>query len=330
MTSGLPPIPSPAPRLTIITPSYNHAPYLRRCIDSVLDQGYPNLQYLVLDGGSTDGTPSLLRSYGDTITWRSEPDGGQAAAINDGLRMADGDIVAWLNSDDYYALGAFARAVAMFADDSTVDMIYGRGHMVDANERLLREFPTFNPQRLDMRRTCSICQPTVFLRRRVIADVGLLNPALDICFDYDWWLRIMREHVFRFCPHVLAVSRHYGTTKTDARRLRALVEAGYVLRYHHGRTKWRWSGKWLEHRWSLRRSRFLLPPVGWISAARSAARFRRRFDARRTASPHTARILARLATPPALEPARVEVDRAAAAALLKPKQTPAATGLPRS
>jgi hypothetical protein len=149
-------------------------------------------------------------------------------------------------------------------------------------------------QRDDLRRKCYICQPAVFVRRSAIDAVGPLNDALDICLDYEWWLRIGRTHTIVFCDHVLAASRHHSSTKTSARRLRALVEAGYLMRQHFGRASWRWSAKWVAHRWALDHRRFMLPAAGWISVWRSAARYRRRFDARRAPSAYGRHMLDRL------------------------------------
>jgi glycosyltransferase involved in cell wall biosynthesis len=293
---------SDLPRITVITPSFNQARFLPQCIDSVLDQRYRNLQYLVIDGGSTDGTLDILRGYRDRLAWKSERDHGQADAINKGLRAADGEIIGWLNSDDYYLPDCLARVIECFARHADAAMIYGRALMVDEQGDTIREYPTFDFQRHDLRRKCYVCQPSVFVRRSVIHEVGPLNPALAICLDYEWWLRIGRSHRLAFCDHVLAASRHYDATKTSARRLRALVEAGYLMREHFDRASWRWSAKWVAHRWQLDRSRFVIPIGGWIAAARSAVRFRHRFDARRTPSVYGRKMIARLNSPPGLLP----------------------------
>ncbi len=283
-----------APQITVVTPSYNHAAFLRRCIDSVLEQAYPNLQYFVHDGGSTDGTVEILKGYGDAICWRSERDRGQAAAVNEGFRKSDGDLVAWLNSDDYYLPGAFDHAVNAFQEHPGAAMIYGRARLVDEAGHTIRPYPTFAFHRRDLARKCYVCQPAVFVRRSVLDEVGLLNEDLDICIDYEWWLRIGRDHELAFCDHELAASRSYPATKTKGRRLRALVEAGYLMRAHFGRATWRWSAKWVIHHWSLDRRRFLAPGPGWWSAAASARRYRRRFDARRAPSHYGGRILQRM------------------------------------
>ncbi len=285
-------------RITIITPSFNQAAFINQCIDSVLDQRYPNLQYMVIDGGSTDGTLDILRAYRDRIVWKSERDRGQSDAVNKGLSAAEGEIIGWLNSDDYYLPDCLARVVECFAQHPNAAMVYGRALMVDREGDTLREYPTFPFRRDDLRRKCYVCQPAVFVKRSAIKDVGLLNEALDICLDYEWWLRIGRTHELAFCDHVLAASRHYETTKTAARRLRALVEAGYVLREHFGEAAWRWSGKWIAHRWMLDRRRFLVPVVGQIAAMRSAIRFRRRFDARRPPSHYGRKMIEALRNPP--------------------------------
>lgn len=279
------------PLITVVTPSFNQGRYLRQCIDSVLQQRYPNLQYIVLDGGSTDETVDVLRSYGDAIRWRSQRDRGQAAAINEGFRLAEGEILAWLNSDDYYLPHTFERAVERFSQHAEAAIVYGRAVMVDQDGRTIRPYPTFAFSRRDLVRKCYVCQPAVFIRKTVVDEVGLLNEQLDICCDYEWWLRIGRDHKLVFCNHELAATRQYRTTKTASRRLRALVEAGYLMRHHFGRASWRWSAKWVVHRWALDRRRFVFPLLGWMSAAFSARRYRRRFDRRMPPSPYGRKLL---------------------------------------
>ena len=120
------------PRITVITPSFNQAPYLEQAISSVLDQGYPNLEYIIIDGGSTDGSVDILRKFeGRLAYWVSEKDRGQGHAINKGLQRATGDIIAYLNSDDYYLEGTFARVADYFGCHPDVDLIHGRCRVVD-------------------------------------------------------------------------------------------------------------------------------------------------------------------------------------------------------
>ena len=120
------------PRITVITPSFNQAAYLEQTISSVLDQGYPNLEYIIIDGGSTDGSVEIIRKFEDRIAyWVSEKDRGQAHAINKGIQRATGDIIAYLNSDDYYLEGSLARVAEHFSRHPDVDLIHGRCRIVD-------------------------------------------------------------------------------------------------------------------------------------------------------------------------------------------------------
>lgn len=287
------------PTISVITPSYNQARFLRRCVESVLSQEYPRLEYLVLDGASTDGSVDILRSFGDALRWRSEPDGGQADAINRGVRETSGDYVLWLNSDDELRPGALRTLARCALANPDADVVYARADMIDEQGRTIRPYPTFAFKREDLRRKCYVCQPSALIRRRAFERVGLLTEALDLCFDYELWLRIGREGRLVFCDEVVAASRHYGQTKTASRRLRALVEAGYLMRAHFGVASYRWSAKWVAHRWALSRSRFLTP-WGLLAALASARRYRRRFDARRAPSRRGERVLEALRRPPAL------------------------------
>lgn len=291
--------PGSLPTISVITPSYNQGRYLRRCIDSVQNQRYPGLEHVVMDGGSTDDSVAVLRSFGDTLRWRSGPDGGQASAINRGIRETSGQYVLWLNSDDELRPGALLALARCARANPDADMVYARADMINASGATIRPYPTFDFKRSDLRRKCYVCQPSVLIRRGALERVGLLSEALDLCFDYELWLRIGREGRLVFCDEVVAASRHYGQTKTASRRLRGLVEAGYLMRAHFGVASHRWSAKWVVHRWSLDRSR-ILTPWGWIGALASARRYRRRFDARRDPSVRGKRLLAALDRPPML------------------------------
>ncbi len=205
--------------ITIITPSYNHAEFIRQTIDSVLSQNYPKLQYLVIDGGSTDDTVKILKNYGDKIEWVSEKDHGQAEAINKGLLKAKGDIVAWLNSDDFYEPGTLQKVADYFTAHPEIDFIYGDMNFVDRNgnnPRACDYLSDFSLPRL--LKYCYICQPSVFFRRSVIDRVGLLNTKYTYAFDYDYWLaigRLMPNKIARVHLGVLANLRTYVARKTE-------------------------------------------------------------------------------------------------------------------
>lgn len=250
----------------------------------MLAQNDPDLEYMVIDGGSTDGSIDVLRSFGERVQWTSQRDRGQADAINQGLRRSTGSIVSWLNSDDLLEAGALSQVRQCMAEHPEAAFIYGRAWVIDETGRRVREFPTFKLTRNDLSRTCSICQPATFIRRSAMERFGVLNDRLHLCMDYEWWLRMSQSQPMAFCDGVLASIRQYGTTKTEARRLRALIEAGYLLRHHYGRASWRWSAKWMAHR--MKRN-----PWSALALPCSALRYRRRFDSALAPSRYGERLL---------------------------------------
>jgi glycosyltransferase involved in cell wall biosynthesis len=225
----------PLPLVSIVTPSYNQGRFLRRTIESVLSQDYPHIEYFVFDGGSTDDSVDILRDYEGKVFWLSRPDRGQSDAINQGLRRANGDIVAYLNSDDVLLPGAISAAVAHFENNPDWDLLYGKAYDIDEQDNVLREFPTA-PYDLDrLLQSCCICQPAAFWRRRVLDCVGFFDDSLHFAMDYDYWLRIDRagcelSHV----PEFLACSRIHPAAKTQACRLQVYREILEVSRRHAG------------------------------------------------------------------------------------------------
>jgi glycosyltransferase involved in cell wall biosynthesis len=152
------------PLVSIVTPYLNQASFLRRTIESVLGQDYPHVEYVVVDGGSSDGSVDLLRSFGTRFRWTSEPDRGQSDAINKGFAQSRGAIRAYLNSDDVLWPGAIRTAVEHFNRHPAWDLLYGNAYHVDANDRILARYPTA-PYRLDrLLQNCFICQPAAFWR----------------------------------------------------------------------------------------------------------------------------------------------------------------------
>ncbi len=228
------------PLVTVVTPSLNQGRFIGDTIESVLGQDYPNVEYLVIDGGSTDGTLSLLRTYAGRLQWTSGADRGQAAAINAGWRRGRGAILGWLNSDDLYLPGAIRRAVSYLGEHPDAGAVYGEAHHTDERGRVLARYPTepFDPPRL--RATCFICQPTVFLRRAIVEQVGYLDESLDFCLDYDLWIRLARITRFGRLPDYLAATRLHPGTKTLGRRPEAYDETLRMLRGHFGFVHPRW------------------------------------------------------------------------------------------
>ncbi len=180
-------------RLTVITPSFNQARYLERTLRSVLDQEYPDLEYIVMDGGSTDGSVEILRRYDDRLSyWVSEPDGGQSWAINRAIERATGDVIAYINSDDYYLPGAFAAALPFF-DDPAVRWVAGATEYREADgtlETLWIPKPPVGSRPRWLRSSWYVPQASSFWRRDVFDEFGLLREDLSFVFDTEFGLRL--------------------------------------------------------------------------------------------------------------------------------------------
>ncbi|HXH90586.1 MAG TPA: glycosyltransferase family 2 protein, partial [Thermoanaerobaculia bacterium] len=199
-------------RVSIVTPSLQQGQFIERTLASVWRQNCGGLageiEHIVMDGGSTDGTVEILERWQDRISFSTGPDGGQSAAINAGLAMAGGDILAYLNSDDVYCDGAVAAVVAAFEADPSVDVVYGDADFVDCDDRIIARYPTeeWSPERLKL--VCFLCQPAVFFRRRVLEQFGPFNANLRYCMDYEYWLRLAARGVrFQHIPVTVAASR---------------------------------------------------------------------------------------------------------------------------
>ncbi len=227
------------PLVTIVTPSYNQGQFIEETILSVLTQEYPNIEYIVMDGGSHDQTLSILKKYGNRLTWFSEKDNGQTDAINKGLRMAKGEIVAYLNSDDTYHPNAISRAVQyLTTENPTAPFVYGEGYHITAEGAIIERYPTepFNAERLA--ETCFICQPTAFWKREVMETVGFFDESLHFAMDYEYWIRLARHYgSLGYIRDYLANSRFYPETKTMSKRLEAHAEVLNVIRKHYGTGK---------------------------------------------------------------------------------------------
>jgi glycosyltransferase involved in cell wall biosynthesis len=181
-----------------------------------LGQDYPQIEYLVVDGGSTDETLGILHSFGDRLRWLSEPDDGQAAAINKGWRLTQGEIVAWLNCDDTYLPGAITRAVMFLQKHPEVDAVYGDCDYVDSNGRFLHPYPTRPYDYLELVRMAVnyIPQPATFVRRQVLESVGYLDESLHYVMDLEYWLRLGVQHNLAYLPVRLATLRLHAAAKS--------------------------------------------------------------------------------------------------------------------
>jgi glycosyltransferase involved in cell wall biosynthesis len=203
------------PLVSIVTPSYNQGRFLKRTIESVLTQTYPHIEYLVIDGGSTDESVDILRSYNSRFRWVSEPDGGQTQAVNKGFASSHGVIRSYLNSDDVLQPDAIAKVVAHFSQHPQCDLLYGRAYNIDENDQIIGLYDTRDYSFDQLGRRCFICQPAAFWQTRIVDKIGPFNERLHYAMDYEYWLRIAGgggriEHIH----DVLAACRVHAATKT--------------------------------------------------------------------------------------------------------------------
>ncbi|HQV94448.1 MAG TPA: glycosyltransferase family 2 protein, partial [Anaerolineales bacterium] len=213
------------PLISIITPSFNQARYLEQTIQSVLGQDYPRIEYIVVDGASTDGSVEIIEKYGrrggvspPKITWWiSEKDSGQADAINKGLVRATGDIVAWLNSDDYYLPSAVSAAMKLFEENPEVVLVYGNMLAVDEYGN---PFNMLNYKQLTLQDLLCfqiIGQPAVFFRRSVLEKTGMLDSTFHFLLDHHLWIRIAQHGKILHVNQTWAAARYHAEAKNRAK-----------------------------------------------------------------------------------------------------------------
>lgn len=208
-------------RISIVTPSFNQGQYIEQTICSVLDQNYPNLEYIIIDGGSTDGTVDIIKKYGDRITyWVSTPDKGQTDAINKGFAKCTGEIFNWINSDDYYEPGTFEKIASLFTDHPGANVVCGKEWSFEDGDPAGK---TLNPGSIlkqniyDTIRVGIIDQPCTFFRKKIIDDFFPLNTSLKYVMDRQlWWsylLKYGQSHILQ-TDTVLDWFRHHLKSKS--------------------------------------------------------------------------------------------------------------------
>lgn len=221
------------PLVTIVTPSFNQAKFLERTLQSVFAQDYPRIEYIVVDGGSTDGSREVIQRHQERLSWWvSEPDKGQTDAINKGFNRAKGDILAWINSDDTYHPTAVSEAVEYLSDNPAVGLVYADCNFIDEEDVCIGKFKSAQTDYQRLRRGyVHISQQTMFFRARYWKEVGPLDPSFYFAMDYDLWTRIAaRAPLAYLTGRTWADFRIHTTSKTHVGDERGWQE---MLRVHY-------------------------------------------------------------------------------------------------
>lgn len=205
-------------RFSVITPSLNQGQYIEATIKSVLSQNFSNIEHIIIDGGSVDDTLRILKSY-PHIYWTSEQDSGQSAALNKGFRLAKGEIIAWINSDDWYENGAFHAVDKFFQDNLNANVVVGDCFLTDAGGTPFQKISNYARGQKQLRQfwiNHSIpTQPAIFFRRKLLDDFGYLDEGLHYAMDYDLWLRFSKQHEFYHLNQVVAYYRYHSNAKSN-------------------------------------------------------------------------------------------------------------------
>jgi glycosyltransferase involved in cell wall biosynthesis len=245
---------SPKPLVSIITPSYNQGVFIEETIESVITQDYPHLEYWIIDGGSQDGSLEVIHKYANWVTgWISEPDQGQADAINKGFRLAKGEIMAWINSDDLYRPHAIHRAVAVLQSHPEVGLVYSDVDSIDARGVLFNRMRYHQWQLLDLMAFKILGQPSVFFRRSVLEAAGFLDPSYHYLLDHHLWLRMaLYTQLGYVSGGVWAAARMHAGAKNIAqaegfgqeafRLARWLGQDERFAKYYQDHTRQIWAG----------------------------------------------------------------------------------------
>ena len=247
---------SSTPLVSIVTPSYNQGQFIEATIRSVVEQDYPHIEYIIVDGGSKDETVEIIRRYENHISaWVSEHDQGQTDAINKGFARATGEILAWINSDDTYQPGAIAEAVAFLQTHSEIGMVYGDANLVNEAGQLLGRFPARQTDYRRLRRgSVHIPQQASFFRTELWRKVGPLDPSFYFAMDYDLWVRLVKLAPLQYQPRLWANFRLHGQGKSIASDERCYPE---MLRVH-----FREGGNWLS--WLVLKTKLRPLVYAWL------------------------------------------------------------------
>lgn len=228
------------PLVTIVTPCLNAARFLPQTIRSVLDQDYPRIEYIVMDGGSTDGSLDILRRHERCLRWESSADRGAADAVNRGFSLGNGTILGFLNADDLYRPDAVSAAVRALRENPDTAAVYGDAWWIDEQGAPIAPYPVRDFVRSFLERECFICQPASFIRRQPFENTGGLDPNFPLTFDYEFWLRFTRTYAVQRIDAMLADSRMHRANITLGQRDGVFRETFRVLQRDCGYVPFQW------------------------------------------------------------------------------------------
>lgn len=238
------------PRISVVIPSYNQAIFLRQTLDSVIAQGYPNMEIYVADGGSTDDSVTILeeysRTYPELLRFDSRPDGGHHHGVNKGIANTSGDIIAWINSDDIYLPDAFWKVATFFHFNRMAMIVYGRNRYVARDLKPVVDYPVdwsplLSEQRRRMMHFCLVPQPSLFFKRTAVKLCGALDSKI---LDYELWMRWQKDLPFFFCDDYFSLSRLHDdaiTANADNRLLLGICE---TVHQYYGAVPFSWAYKY--------------------------------------------------------------------------------------
>jgi len=238
------------PRFSVVIPSFNQAIFLRQTLDSVVAQGYPNMEIYVADGGSTDESVTILEEYSHTypklLRFDSRPDGGHHHGVNKGIANTSGDIIAWINSDDIYLPDAFWKVAVFFHFNRMAMVVYGRNRYVECDLKPVVDYPVdwsplLSEQRRRMMHFCLVPQPSLFFKRTAVTLCGALDSKI---LDYELWMRWQKDLPFYFCDDYFSLSRLHDqaiTANADHRLLRGICE---TVHQYYGVVPFSWAFKY--------------------------------------------------------------------------------------
>lgn len=230
------------PSVSVVVPNLNQGHFLEEALLSIINQPNLDIRIAVMDAGSNDDSLSIIKKYEQHITyWRSHPDSGQAAAINEGvMKLAPSDYVCWLNADDTYLEHGLIKMVEYLERNKQCAAVYTQAYITDSNNHILSEYPTVNFSVKQLSNSCMICQPATLIRHSAWENSKGINASLHMCMDYDLWWRLLEQGEIGYLSDFTACSRDHEGTKTRNNKEQHYKEAFSLLKKHNGYVPWSW------------------------------------------------------------------------------------------